>query len=360
VSESCQVLLAIENGEEGRLQLVNGLEEGKYNVGVVSETFPNKMGFSRKLVKNRVNEGDKWKDPREVESAGSERVLGNVLVGSTSDHNLKLGEAGELVVVGADVVDFGGAGGLNSNCLGGPAQRLDRVFVDPNADGGCWVEDGECFGEKNEVGPQFLRTKKGDLPLLGLPSSPSFFAVLENNSEDGGESSQAQSWESFDSSEDVIPEEDMVGTNYMCKKDFSKDQNCSKGGKKKQQPPSLNLTNLPYNKLRKLPRHIQSASRSKNKKKKKSKSGGKHRVMEDVTSYDPISNFEGEVEKFAKGLGVADGFGLEVVLPFHFNERRDKGVGTSGVKHLVEGGGFVVEESPCGSEHQSVCEVGNS
>jgi hypothetical protein len=26
----------------------------------------------------------------------------------------------------------------------------------------------------------------------------------------------------------------------------------------------------------------------------------------------------------------------------------------------VEGGGFVVEESPCGSEHQSVCEVGNS
>jgi hypothetical protein len=80
VSESCQVLLAIENGEEGRLQLVNGLEEGKYNVGVVSETFPNKMGFSRKLVKNRVNEGDKWKDPREVESAGSERVLGNVFV----------------------------------------------------------------------------------------------------------------------------------------------------------------------------------------------------------------------------------------------------------------------------------------
>jgi hypothetical protein len=193
------------------------------------------------------------------------------------------------------------------------------------------------LGEKKceiDGGPQILRTRNGDFPIVGpLVSSPSYFAVLGENSSEGEE----QSTDPIESFEDRVLPGGGVESKSLCSNGTQRVQL----RENKKASVRNNLNNLPFSMLRKLPGGLQGARR----KKKHKKQGGRIRGercddgsdsgTDDIQSSDVLASHSNrEIQ-------------LEVVLPFIgevgsvplATER-----GTSGMEHLVEGVGFIVDD----------------
>jgi hypothetical protein len=102
-----------------------------------------------------------------------------------------------------------------------------------------------------------------------------------------------------------------------------------------------NFPNLPYNMLRKLPGPFNGVKRSKSRKKGHKESGRRRGDEEDGGS-DSIQNSSSEeTQQTVSPTLEASGLRLEIVLPFDMegsrNGARMNDVGTSGIKHLMEG-----------------------
>jgi hypothetical protein len=128
-------------------------------------------------------------------------------------------------------------------------------------------------------------------------------------------------------------------------------------GENKKSLAKLNLNNLPFNMLRKLPGGLNGARKRKNKKQGKKAKGARRCVGVEDESDAILCSEEGFAEPRSSNY-VGPEFELEVVLPFHcsteettLNHSR-KG-GSSGVEHLVHGGGFIAEEYQSAKSHGS-------
>jgi hypothetical protein len=238
----------------------------------------------------------------------------------------------------------------------GPAQLVEEVSP-------VLVDDGECFVDKEGVvGNHFLRTKNGDVPLLGPPiAGPSYFAALgvnEDEVESGDEveaSTQIQQTCDFN---DIFEEQQVEGGGVVRKEQILNNTIPFRAsGEIKKSHAKLNLNNLPFNMLRKLPGGLNGARKRKNKKQGK-KSKGSHRCDGEDCESDPIlCSEEGFVQSRTSGNGGTD-FELEVVLPFHCVEEEvapnvSKKGSNSGVEHLLNGGGFIVDDYQSAKSHGS-------
>jgi hypothetical protein len=119
----------------------------------------------------------------------------------------------------------------------------------------------------------------------------------------------------------------------------------------------LNLNNLPFNMLRKIPGGLNATRKRKNKKQgKKSKEARRCEGLE--AESDAIqSSEEGLAQPQSCGTVGAE-FELEVVLPFHCAVEEAapslaRKVGSSGVEHLINGGGFIVDDYQSAKSHGS-------
>jgi hypothetical protein len=247
------------------------------------------------------------------------------VVRSPSDKCLEKGKGGADVVTIAD---------------GGPT----CVPVGPSK-GGC--EEVRCnFGGANQAGPCFLRTRQGDLLVGGPVSSPMAL------------SSAGSPITTVDSSQAHVEGSIYVGgdqplligggrcVEVLCKVSTVADS-IAPGVVKKQNNRKI-FPNLPFNMLRKLLGAIHGNRRSKSRK-ENSKASGFRRSEEGESESDPNQNPSLETQQSVSIQNEVEGIGLEVVLPFHLEDRRDSGPvlndGSSGLMHLVEGGGFIVEEN---------------
>jgi hypothetical protein len=259
-----------------------------------------------KLVVTNVN-GDR--DNREgyhgLGSGGAEKVQGATGVVSQSGS----GVAGEVEVIG--VVTDG-----SSQRLGGPSGGVS----DPAQ---LVVGEVVCVkkraGKKKGVGP---KSNKGVLPLVG-PNTLNL-AVPE---EGGGVCSKE-------------------GEKLLVSNQIANTSTSLSNGTQKKVSNRRNFPNLPYNMLRKIPGACQGNKKSKQRK-DGCKDGGHRRGVEDVSCSDPIQNSPLVVTQRAL-LPTNSGVGLEVVLPFDFEDGLNvvlsNGGGTSGAVHLMEGGGFIPED----------------
>jgi hypothetical protein len=250
VSDSCQLLMDVEKHGGGR-QVVDLVVVGN-NVRVESDTIPNFLGKSGKLVEALVNgDSDTWKDPRGIESAKeTEGVLENGIIRSTSA--LHVSYEGVVGPVVGDMADEE----LGGPVLSGLAQLGEKK---------CEIDGG----------PQILRTRNGDFPIVGpLVSSPSYFAVLGENSLEGEE----QSTDPIESFEDRVLPGGGVESKSLCSNGTQRVQL----RENKKASVRKNLNNLPFSMLRKLPGGLQGARR----KKKHKKQGG--RIRGNVVMMDRI------------------------------------------------------------------------
>ncbi|KAK2420192.1 zinc finger CCCH domain-containing protein [Trifolium repens] len=305
VSESsCQLVQDVEKCDERGKGLMEDLGDERYKVVCVSDSFPNRLGTNGDLAVNP--DGDKCVEPTIVESAESEGLVGKGTVGPHAVPILTIVEVGPK----GDGSDEGVNAGAVS-IVNGPAQLDDdeSQFITGSEGGyeeGC--EEEEDYG----IGPLVLRTRNGDLPINGPPfSCPSFFAALEEIEDDDVENSDSiEPFEEHDTEGDVRKNNQKITTH------------CSTGENRKSNA-KLNLPHLPYNMLRKLPGGLKEVKKRKHKNKRR-------REIQPVPE-----NF------------VAAEFDLEVVLPFHSEnglQQVNRG-STSGVAHLVEGGGFLEDEN---------------
>jgi hypothetical protein len=228
----------------------------------------------------------------------------------------------ELVIAGVDVEIHVESNPINS----GPAHLVNQVSFCPKMFGGCEVEGSLVGGVKRGSGPKILKTKKGDLSLVGPSLGLSVDFV-----------------ESFG-------DHQLVKGGMACHS-FSKTDlfapSSSTGVKKKQLDKRRNLPNLPFNMLRKLPGPIHGTRKGKNKK-DNNKAGGHCRPDEGGSDSDPIRT-SSLVVHLSNPIGVdVEGINLEVVLPLICGENMSSQLVaegcSSGLKQLVEGGGFIVEE----------------
>jgi hypothetical protein len=127
----------------------------------------------------------------------------------------------------------------------------------------------------------------------------------------------------------------------------------------KKHPKRRNLPKLPYNMLRKLPGPFNGVKRSKTRKEGHIESGRRREVEEDGGSDSIQNSLSEENQQSATPVVEASGLGLEIVLPFDMEGSRNgaqvNDVGTSGIKHLMGGGGFLNPDSCSdgGEDYQS-------
>ncbi|GAU40140.1 hypothetical protein TSUD_163090 [Trifolium subterraneum] len=337
VSDSCQVLLAIEKRAHGRLEDDDSLGEGKQKSADVSENSPIVLGNSVKLVEEGVNVDNDFSSPRLVESAGTEsaKVLGRDIVGPTpgplldsSREVIAPGGKGDVVVcreIGPLVTD----GGLGKN------KKKDLVYHCANE--GCELEGRGLMSEKSTSGPTVLRTRSGDLVLNGpnILSPLSATGVM-------AEVSQVQVTESIEAIEDSQTSDSGVGSKV------GKDKNETDFQFRAKHPARKKIPCLPPNMLRKLPRSVQGGKRGMCKR-SSSRDRVRSRRGEITAESDPIqSSEEGERKTTLLEVEQPD-CELEVVMPFQQGVvlRPSHPVlgGDSGLGYLLEGGGFVMEES---------------
>jgi hypothetical protein len=207
------------------------------------------------------------------------------------------------------------------------------------SDGGCEVEEVDGVGP----GPVTLGTRKRDLPINGPPfSCPSFFAALETNDDDVDLSDPIES-----------PEERSAPANELTTRRQKSTSHRSVGEIKKTNA-KMNLNTLPFNMLRKLPGGLKEVKKRKSKKHKKKRKGDRNSEIADSDSSDDVQCcVEGTIQSLPNNF-AAEGLELEVVLPFHTEERISQvtGGGTSGVELLVEGGGFIVDDYNSAKSHE--------
>ncbi|WJX43737.1 hypothetical protein P8452_30799 [Trifolium repens] len=126
----------------------------------------------------------------------------------------------------------------------------------------------------------------------------------------------------------------------------------------------LNLNNLPFNMLRKLPGGLKEAKKRKALKKKKNRRNDKQSVTEEIDSSDNTqsldegrddSNYCSEEDTIqpVPNFHHSEGFDLEVVLPFEGGVSRLSRRDGSGVENLLEGGGFIEEEYKSAKSQES-------
>ncbi|KAK2379409.1 hypothetical protein QL285_067218 [Trifolium repens] len=116
----------------------------------------------------------------------------------------------------------------------------------------------------------------------------------------------------------------------------------------------MNLNTLPFNMLRKLPGGLKEVKKRKSKKHKKKRKGDRNSEIADSESSDDVQCCdEGTIQSLPNNF-AAEGLELEVVLPFHTEERISQvtGGGTSGVELLVEGGSFIVDDYNSTKSHE--------
>ncbi|GAU41797.1 hypothetical protein TSUD_379350 [Trifolium subterraneum] len=314
VSDSCKVLLAIQNHGEKSLGVVNSMARQIPVMEDVAGDTSHFLGNSVEVVGSRVNSvTDKGKIPMILESTGAGTTLENVFVGPPFDPVKNVQVVGPSHEDRFDDVEVGQV--RTEGCVIG----LDQEFSLGSA---CPIEKGVYKKVKGYDpvgslggGPEVLRTKTGDLFVFGSThKGPSDPINLGENLGPGGVvscSSSQDSIESFD---------DKVDHSVAEKKDLNK-----KNGRKKE-----------------------GCRRS-----------------EDVTRRsDPITV---PVEECVQQTPVADefvGLDLEVVLPCQRNDGERNAdlvpfVATT-TDNYVEGGGFVSQCST-NSETQStsieVCEA---
>jgi hypothetical protein len=215
--------------------------------------------------------------------------------------------------------------------------------------GGCEEteeEDDEVEEVGNGPGPMSLRTRNGDLPINGPPfSCPSFFAALENLDD---EVEQSDPIESFGDRSFPVKE-------VSIKRQKSTAQQST--GETKKPNVKMNLNNLPFNMLRKLPGGLKEVKKRKSKKLKKKRRDDRHFETDDSESSASIQSFDEGVEvctqrrddgmTLSQPVNIAtEEFELEVVLPFHSVEgpSRPSRWEASGVEYFLEGGGFIEED----------------
>jgi hypothetical protein len=320
VYESCQVLLEVEY-REGRKELVESFGRNEDKAIGMSGISTHNLGNPGLLGEKRVNvDGDKWEGYVVVGSAGSEGVLE-----LTSGRSLSNTES-----VGVEVVGTRPCAGAPLNCSIGPAHQVNEVGLCHVVLSGC---SKEVLLKKGGGVPKFLRTNKGDLPLLGPGSSgPTHFEDGSNIvglvAEVGGGASS-----------------NICVNNAGCNQLVTTISNSVPNAPSKKHPNRRNFPNLPYKMLRKLPGPFNGVKRSKPRKEGHKESGRRRGEEEDGGS-DSIQNSSPEDTQQSTMPAVeASGLGLEIVLPFDMEASR-KGtqlneVGTSGIKHLLEGGGFL-------------------
>jgi hypothetical protein len=219
---------------------------------------------------------------------------------------------------------------------------------------GVLVEGGkEGYVKKGGGVPKFLRTKKGDLPFSGPGDNG------PNCSRENGNLLEAEGV--------LLGQEEVVGVcggvvGNVCLNKVTCNQmapSVSRPGPiatSKKHSNRRNFPNLPYNMLRKLPGPFNGVKRNKHKK-DCHREGGRRRSEEEEGGSDSIQNSSSEEGQHDVLSAVeASGVGLEIVLPFDQEVVGSvggvTGAGTSGIIHLVEGGGFPVEDDGSGGRDE--------
>ncbi|GAU47734.1 hypothetical protein TSUD_386930 [Trifolium subterraneum] len=344
VSESCQMLLEVGKRGGGGKGIVGSVGVSKDNRGGESDFNPNLLGKPEKLVEVLVNsDGDKRKGLTLVESAGADSTAVRDCVGSPLDpFKGTTCDAIGFVEDRDDVVCQTSVGIPVEVC--GPAHCGKDVPLCISVKGGKELQGRGL--------PQVLRTKKGDLNVFGLTNSGPSNYPFEVQADLENENTQAQvvdSIESLDTGHDLT---EGVGSNLGAGKVTKEFQFRSKKVQNKHLP-SKNFSNLPLNMLRKLPGSFYGARKVK-KRRGPSKGRGCKIGEASISVSDPIlCSGEGVTQTMSANNDPANaGFELEVVLPFQSGEgqrRSSSGlVGDPGAGILVEGGGFVVEDSSIG------------
>jgi hypothetical protein len=198
----------------------------------------------------------------------------------------------------------------------------------------------------NRGGPQILRTRDGDISLVGPPLiGPSYFAILE-----GENLEEEESIESFN--EQTQLERGVESKELCCIGDSN--ARCRLNGENKKHTARKaisNLQNLPFSMLRKIPGGLQGARKKRKNKKLSNKVRSDSRVEGSGSEADDIQCSELVPSPPIPASNVGDGFQLEIVLPFH---------GANGSNHLCtdEGdpggiGGVEEDEGVDVEEYQS-------
>jgi hypothetical protein len=320
VSDSCEVLLELEKrGREG-LHLDGNLGREKPAAEDVLGFIPHVLGKSVGLVEKGVNfEVDKEKGIC-VESAGGDRVLEYVDVGSLSD-TVKVSLVDRVcpTLQGRNDVE-GKKDGLD---LSNGSAQFDNGSPVTTLKGVSGVEKRCSVEGEEDGGPKILRTRLRDLWVGGSSKRGNTECCDGGTGDvDGGMNSQNtpnDSIESFGDQQVLVGGANQISAHFR-----------NKGAQKKKQLPVLNNTNLPLSMLRKLPGSIHAKRKGSNRRK------GAEKSIEEVQTIHEVD-------------GTTDlGENFEETSTHNEIEDANSTAPISG--QIMEGGGFIAEDDSIAEE----------